>query len=368
MDEATRLQEERERRLLELAFERSASRAVIECMTDGVIVVNNDAQVALANEAADALLATDLSGREPVPIAQAFAEQEPLLGMFEALLRASNDTRQLVSREIPLPKGKTAMAKGTRLRDPARGLLGAVAVMRDITALKKLDDVKSEFVLMVSHEVRSPLSAVQGYLEALLQGAVEDDPEQRQRIYARCKARLGGLSQLMTELLDMTLIEAGPMESVREPLDLAQVAREVVASFAPKAQEKEQDLRLESPGPAMVFADRTQMTTVLSNLVDNAIKHSGPNAAVTVTVEKSGAHVIAAVRDTGMGISPDALPKVFDEFYRVRDKHTKSIIGTGLGLSLVKKIVEQHNGTVEAESEPGQGTRFTVRVPCLRRE
>jgi two-component system phosphate regulon sensor histidine kinase PhoR len=250
--------------------------------------------------------------------------------------------------------------------DSAGGTSGAVVMFRDVTALKKLETAKSMFVSMVAHEVKSPLAATEGWLNLILSGILRSNPEEERKMIQRSLLRVRTLRNMVSELLNLTAIETGNFTLRRTSVEVPAMVAEVVEAHRDKAAEKGVALVFEgneaTPLPC-VLADKDALSIVYSNLVDNAIKYTPAGGKVWVGVANSGIYVQVTVRDTGIGMSPADCEKVFDEFYRARNEHTASIPGTGLGLSLVRRLAELHQGTVSLVSSLGAGSEFTVRIP-----
>lgn len=363
--EARRLRAERERRMLELASERSRSTTIITAMPDGVLVINAERLVVLRNAAAARIMPECALREPPFPM--------------DAL--ASPDVREIVSVVLEAPGGFMILSREIRFGERvflvnASPILehdgstsGVVAVFSDITGIKKLETAKSMFVSMVAHEIKNPLAAAEGWLNLVLTGAAKVDRDEERRMLERAMTRMRTLRAMVNELLSLTAIETGRFQLHRAPLDPAAVAAEVVEAHREKAAEKRVSLLVEPAplgdpaGPTSVLADRDALSIVVANLVDNAIKYTPEGGSVVVATGRDGIYATVSVRDTGIGLSAEDRDRVFEEFYRVRSEQTHGITGTGLGLSLVKRLVEQHQGSISVESEPGKGSAFTVRLP-----
>jgi two-component system phosphate regulon sensor histidine kinase PhoR len=369
--EARKLREEREGRLLEVAFERSKSKTIINCMTDGVLVVNRDRQIVLANPAADRILSGCKTNSLPAPLdsLQCVALRELIAQVF-----STGAGPLIVSKEVTIGSS-TFMVNASSVVEPGGGTLGVVAVLRDITALKKLEVAKSMFISMVAHEIRSPLAVIEGMLSAVLSGAMGNDAERNKALIERAILRSQMLRTMISELLNITAMETGHFTLTRQPLDMVEVAEEAVKLYTPKAQDKHIELTLQcndmpdsSPRP-MAMADRQAILSVLSNLIDNAIKYTPEGGHVKVSVRcESPLYVSVSVQDDGIGVSAEDQPKLFDEFFRVRNEQTAQVAGTGLGLTVVKRLVEMHQGKVTVDSAPGRGSTFTVSIPLAEQE
>jgi signal transduction histidine kinase len=245
-----------------------------------------------------------------------------------------------------------------------------VAVLRDITALKKLEVAKSMFVSMVAHEVKAPLAAVEGYLNVVLAGIGGNDPQRDRRMLERSLLRTQALRTMVSELLNLTAMETGDFVVTRTPLDLPEVVAQAVEGCRERADGKHIALALHAPAGRQepVLADRAALMSIFTNLIDNAVKYTPENGHVDVTVEPNGMYAKVAVKDDGIGMTPEEKERAFDEFYRAKNARTAQVPGTGLGLTIVKRLVEIHQGRVTVDSAPGKGSTFTVRLPIVKRE
>jgi two-component system, OmpR family, phosphate regulon sensor histidine kinase PhoR len=358
--ERNRLEAERRRRMLELATEQSRLRTIIDCMAEGVLVCNAEQELVLYNPAALKALAHDAQTPTPTPVAEAVQTRE----IVEMIAEAIRQPKRL-SRELRLgPQGGWALADVAPVTDQASGqLLGTVTVLRDITQMKKVEQVKAQFMNMVAHELRAPLAAVDGYLAVMLEG-LATDPAKQTDMLARSRQRLRALLDLVSDLLDVARMEAGTVRREIGPQRIESVLHEVVDLMGALAQQASVSLQLEaSPDLPPVEADREELIRLFSNLVSNAIKYNRPEGRVTVTARQAGPYVEVSVTDTGVGISAEGVRKLFSEFFREKTAGTRHVVGTGLGLSIVKRIVDFYHGRVEVQSQPGEGSTFTVWLP-----
>jgi two-component system phosphate regulon sensor histidine kinase PhoR len=372
--EARRLREERERRLLEVAAERSKSNTIIKCITDGILVINTEKLIVLRNAAA----AQILSDSQPVPFPLAALACEEVKSLIAEVLDGSS-LPTILSREVSLgaatymvnvsqvvePGGAQPAAGGAQPTAGGEASSGAVAVFRDITALKKLETAKSMFVSMVAHEVKNPLAAAEGWLNLILGDLVRQDPEEERRMIQRSLIRIRTLRTLVSELLNINAIETGNFTLRRSPVDVAALAAEAVEAGREKSQEKNIALSFTATAGARekALGDRDALLMIFSNLIDNAIKYTPDGGHVAVHVANDGMYVRVTVKDDGIGMSPEERGKVFDEFYRAKNDFTANIPGTGLGLSLVKRLTELHQGLVGVDSSLGAGSEFFVQLP-----
>jgi signal transduction histidine kinase len=256
------------------------------------------------------------------------------------------------------------MAHTAPVRSEEGEILGTVTVLRDISVLKTMDRMKSDFVAMVSHELRAPLASVEQQLSVILAGIMGEINERQKEMLGRAKERTHALLSLISDLLDLSKIEAGMVVQYKEPLQIGEVLQKTVGILKIQADAKNLTLELSLP-PSLppVMADRQNMEEVFSNLLSNGIKYTAEGGWVRVRAFPEGRYLCVEVADNGIGISSEDLPHIFDKFYRVKNAQTRKITGTGLGLPIVKQIVEAHLGAVEVESQPGVGSKFKVYLP-----
>jgi signal transduction histidine kinase len=253
------------------------------------------------------------------------------------------------------------------IRDETNRDLGVVATLRDITRLKEVEQVKSQFVRMVTHELRAPLSAIEGYLSAYLSGVAGTDPQVNRQMLERAKLRSHSLLDLVNDLLQFSRLESKRVERKKELLDLSAVITNTVELLRNQGEAKELFFELHFPDHLPpIEADRSEMDQLFTNLISNAIKYNVKKGKVMVSGEQRGNFLSIKVADTGVGIAEEHLPQIFDEFFRVSGPQTRYTTGTGLGLAIVKKIVESHFGTIKVESKVDKGTTFAVRFPITQ--
>jgi len=229
----------------------------------------------------------------------------------------------------------------------------------DILRLKKLESIRSEFLANVSHELRTPIFSIQGFLETLLDGAV-DDPTVNRDFLDKAHRHAGRLNALLNDLIEISRIESGEMKMSFRYFSIGEFLRGVIEEMRGQAEKKNLSLSL-SPGiPAdeKVYGDRDRLKQVMVNLIDNAIKYTEPGGSVVCAVRRDGDRSVVQVQDTGCGIPSEHLPRIFERFYRVDRDRSRDVGGTGLGLAIVKHIVEAHGGTITVESSVGKGSTF----------
>lgn len=223
--------------------------------------------------------------------------------------------------------------------------------------------VRFQFISVLAHELKAPLGAIEGYLHILKDGTGTDDPAVFDRVVDRSMVRLRGMRKLIMDILDLTRIESGEKRRTLEEVDLVEVAEASRQTMEPDADARDIDISVEPEAKTLrVTGDRSELEIVLNNLVSNAVKYNRDGGSVTVRLGSSGRMATIAVSDTGIGIEEEDRKKLFEEFSRIRNDKTRDILGSGLGLSIVKRIAGMYDGSVSVESEPGKGSTFTVAI------
>ena len=346
----------------DLEEERAKARAILDGMVEGVIAVDGHEAVVLMNERARAMFGVGAGRGEGKPFLEVIRNAE-LHEVFRQSRAASADTQ--LSRELRLrhPVPRILQISSVPLRLAGGGEPGVVMVLHDLTALRRLEQVRTEFVANVSHELRTPLTAIQGYLETLLGGALEEPHNARRflEIAFRHTERLG---RLLNDLTDLSNIELGKVTLRLAPVRLLDVVDSVFEIVRAKADASRVGLISDvQPADLTVHADHDRLAQILINLVDNAVKYTAENGWVTVRARPDEpALADVRVRDTGVGIPAADLPRITERFYRVDKARSRELGGTGLGLAIVKHLVLAHGGALGIESQEGEGTtvRFTL--------
>jgi signal transduction histidine kinase len=220
--------------------------------------------------------------------------------------------------------------------------------------------IRFEFLSILAHELKSPLAAVEGNLGIIRSRSAGDTLEAYDHLVERSLVRLDGMRKLIMDLLDLTRIESGQKARTLAPVDVGAAAAQCLETHAPFAAEQQVALRLEVRGPVLLTADAGELEIMLNNLVSNAIKYNVLGGTVTVAVEEDAESITLAVTDTGIGMTPEEMGKLFGEFSRIRNDKTRNILGSGLGLSILRRLAALYGGTVQVHSQPGQGSTFTI--------
>lgn len=359
--ERKRLEEERERSLLELSSERSRLRSVVNSMADGVVVINQGGTIVYANPMAAEMLRVEreLVGRDYL----AALESTHVCEQLGTLLKGETPDLDRINQEFDVDEGTTLMANLALVRDEGR-TSGCVLVLRDISRLKELDRSKSRFVSVVSHELKAPLAAVEGYLDVLLTGAAGEVPEKVRGILDRCRERSAALQALIKDILNITRIEAQTITRHIERLQVSGIIDGVLELLKSNADPRGITLVHEAPADLpRISADKDDFERILTNLVSNAIKYNRDGGKVRVHYAIEGGTLAISVSDSGIGIDSENLELLGKEFYRVRSAATSRIPGTGLGLSIIKRLMEFYGGRLAVQSVLGEGSTFTVIFP-----
>lgn len=332
---------------------------VLEAMTESVIAIDRSEKILFANASAARALGFDAARVEGHPLLEAVRSHE-LRGVVQQALR----TRKPGSGEITW-RGKTQRIFDV-LATPLPGdpLPGVVVVLRDVSEVKRLEQMRQQFIANVSHELKTPLSSIKAYTETLLGGALKD-PVHGQRFLERIDEQANRLHQLIMDMLSLARIESSQAPLELANLPLGRVAQRIVADYERQASTKQVTIENTIADFSItVRADEEALRQILSNLIDNAVKYTPPGGRVTISGRVDGSVVLCEVADTGPGIATEHQSRVFERFYRVDKARSRELGGTGLGLSIVKHLTQAMGGSVEVKSQVGQGSTFTVRLPA----
>ena len=343
--------------------QRNELDTVLESMIEGVIAVDTEGRVRNINRAAARFLGSD-AGDVRGKYLEEIVRSAPLADLLYQALHAQDIQKVEFTLRSPAPREITAYAR--QLIDGAGNRIGALVALNDVTQLRRLENIRRDFVANVSHELRTPITAIQGFVDTLLEGAMEQ-PEDLKRfleIIARQSKRLNGIIE---DLLVLARLEHEPQ---REPIEqhedrVLPVLQSAIEQSSLTARKKKVELTLDCPAALTVTMNGPLVEQAVANLIDNAIKYSAEGATIDITGEAAGEFVRIAVRDYGCGIDPEHLPRLFERFYRVDKARSRDLGGTGLGLSLVKHIAQLHGGHPEVQSVSGAGSTFSI---YLRRD
>ena len=360
---ARRFEEENVRNLYDLNLEKSRLKTIINRMANGVMVTNRNLEVVLHNPALMRLMEVSKEVDNPVSVTEIINDGS-LIRILRQIQSGEHDETATIAQEIYVGKNVLRAISAPAL-GPENDIAGTVTVLEDITPFKQLNQMKSDFVNMVAHELRSPLVSIRQLNSVLLDGLAGRLEGKQQDLLNRGARKIDTLLTLINDLLDVAKIEEGKHFQHRVPTDINKIIDETVALMEPRAKEQGIALTSSCQGLKPVQADPKNIEEIFSNLIGNAINYSPEGGHVLVTAKRLGEYLEIKVQDTGVGISPEELPKIFDKFYRVKHQKTREVIGTGLGLAIVKGLVESHHGAVDVESEVDKGTTFRILFPIV---
>ena len=354
-----RMADELEERLVLIGRERNQLRSVLEGMVEGVVLTGPDGRILVSNDAFRRIFNAQLpiEGRRPLEAARVPALQEAI----EAALAA----KEPLLREIALggAQDKIIRASLSAIREDGR-TVGAVAVFHDVTELKRLEQVRREFVANVSHELRTPLTAIKGYTETLRDGGLRD-PARAAEFVEVIHRHAGLLAALIEDLLDLSSVEQGQARLDLRRVSLRDVVAQAETVTRKTASERGHAVTLSLPRDLPdVVADRDRLAQVLINLLDNAVKFTPEGGRIEVAARPSAGRVVVSVADNGVGIPPEDVGRIFERFYRVDRSRDRREGGTGLGLAIAKHLTQAMGGSIEVESRPGSGTTFRISLPA----
>ena len=350
-----------EERMRTITEDRSKLLTILGGMVEGVVAVDRERRVVHLNRGAGRILAVDPATSEGRPIWEVTRVREVGEAIDEALT-ASTD----VTREVSLVVGqqeRTVRLHAAPLVDRDGERVGAVLVLHDVTELRRLERVRRDFVANVSHELKTPITAIRGLVETIL-----DDTAMpagvRTEFLGKVQNQSLRLSSLVADLLTLARLESADETPTVDPVDLREVLRQSIGHFRASAEAKRVTLSSAVPDvPIVVTGDGEALELMLNNLLDNAVKYSKEGGMVRAVLDTEASEAVLTVADDGIGIAPEHHDRVFERFYRVDPSRSRELGGTGLGLSIVKHICLAHRGTVTVDSTFGAGSAFRIRLP-----
>ncbi|HXC62667.1 MAG TPA: ATP-binding protein [Nitrospiria bacterium] len=350
-----------EAEMWEITEDRARLAAILSGMVEGVMVLDRQGRILMINIAMERMFR--LKG--DLIVGKTFIEvlrHHQLNEFIQTTLKTP--ANRSVEIMIQTPEERVFTVQASTAAETQESSPVAVFVFHDVTELKRLEHVRKDFVANVSHELRTPLTSIKGYLEALVDGA-KDDPQKCLQFLEVAQQHADQLNNLITDLLQLSQIESGRYEWKRERINPGNLIGKAIELMRPMAEKKHQSLTISS-GSSLppITGDTDRLTQVLINLLENAVKYTPEGGKIEVEARRNGDSMEIIVNDTGLGIPKKDLPRIFERFYRADRARSRELGGTGLGLSIVKHIVEAHGGGVQAESEPGKGSKFTIVLPC----
>ena len=343
--------------------DQSEIRTILGSMVEGVLAIDQQQRVLLLNSGAAAMLGTDAAAARGKPVWEVTRIPE-VTGILARCLQ----TNLPAEDELMLPgdpHDRVLRLTAAPLGDD-RGAWGCVLVLHDLTEMRRLETVRRDFVVNVSHELKTPLTAMKGFLEAVIEDSGMDE-ETRRRFLVRASDNTDRMVAIVTDLLTLARVEAADGALKRERIDLREICSEALAQAGGVAAVREISLQVDLPGEAVTVAgDRTALTTAVMNLLDNAIKYSPRGGRVRMrVVAAAGKEAVVDVEDNGPGIPSHETERIFERFYRVDKNRSRELGGTGLGLSIVRNVMLAHGGRVTVSSVLGEGSTFRLHIPLL---
>jgi two-component system phosphate regulon sensor histidine kinase PhoR len=327
-------------------------------MTEGVIVLDKAGRIVSLNPTIEKIFGVDKKETENRLFLEAIRNND----LFE-IIDVSLKKGRLVSRELTLvwPVQKIFEVNAAPIFEKGE-VTGSLVVIHDITEIRKLETVRRDFVANVSHELKTPLTSIKGFVETLLEGAMDDKENSRQflRIVQDHAERL---NNLINDLLDLSSIESEKITLKKEDFDIGKLFEEVISGFRAQIKKKKIEIRNKLTSPLVMHADRNRIEQVMTNLLDNSIKFNKEDGFIKIYADDSEGQIKIFVEDSGIGIPAKDIPRIFERFYRVDKARSRELGGTGLGLSIVKHITELHGGSVGVESMEGSGAKFWFTIP-----
>jgi len=351
---------ELERSISELAERKNRMETILAAMADGVIAVDPYGRILLVNRAACEMLGVSEERALGKYVLEAVRNHD-LAEALESAMRGEADTREIKLRN---PRPATIGVLSAPILEGNNGAVtGAVAVLHDVTEVRRLEQIRTDFVSNVSHELRTPVTSIKGFVDTLLEGAM-DDRATLERFLGIISRETDRLAQIISDLLELSKLESRGTEVRKTPVSLQAVVEAALGIVQGKALQRNIHISVEiSPDLPPVPADEALLVQVFVNLLDNAVKYTPEGGQVQVRARQEDGATRVDVCDTGIGIPPEHLPRIFERFYRVDKGRSRQLGGTGLGLAIVKHIVERHGGRVWVASTPGEGSTFSFTLP-----
>lgn len=361
--EAEKLKQEREERLLEIASEKSRLNTIIKSINEGVLVINLNGELSYFNYAALRYL-----NIQNIKIGDYILEKLPkeIIELYDKITSVDKFLLKSYSKQIELiPNNELVIEVAcTPVPNPDGSLAGVVLILTNITQFKKIELIKSQFVSMVAHELKTPIAAVQGFINIILDNSINIDKEKEIEYLQRASIRLKSLTDLVNDLLDISRMELKTKQREIEAINVESIIDSTIQFLEFEISKKGITVgkNIQNNLPP-IYADANEIFRLFTNLFSNAVKYNKDNGSIFIIAHQENNYINIKIRDTGIGMKPEEKEKLFNEFYRAKNDKTRGISGTGLGLSIVKKIVDSYNGKIEVDSRFEYGTIFTIRLP-----
>jgi len=341
--------------------QRNEIRTILASMVEGVIALNPSDRIINMNQAAADILETTVTEGKRRGLQEVIRNTA-----LEKLIRDSRTANTLTSGDIVYSKSteKTLHLQCAPLKDAENIRIGTLLMINDVTQMRRLENMRRDFAANVSHEIKTPLTAIKGFVETLKHHAI-DDPGERTRFLDIINRHVNRLTKIIEDLMRLSMIEKDALQDAIDlrKVKLAAVLKTAMDGYRPQARDRDITLRLECDGELEIPADPSLLEQAAANLLDNAIKYSDPGGTVTIAATLAANEVIISIQDHGSGIVQKHLPRLFERFYRVDKARSRQLGGTGLGLAIVKHIAQAHGGHVAVESAIGRGSTFSIHLP-----
>ena len=359
--ETSRLREEHNLSLAAIENEQSRLKTVFACMVEAVVITDNTGVVVHHNPAAIKILEIQTDPVIGKPIEASILDDTAVSMVHQAIEKSMVVTRDFAPGAI---SRKYLRAHCAPVTAESNRVIGSVTVFEDISTHKEIDQMKSDFVAMVAHELKSPLASIEQMIYALQVGCEYEQGQSCNALHKRMTVRTRDLLGMIDNLLNLSKMENGTVEFHMEPVRGHEILDHIVDVITPQAHSKDITLSYEPCREDWQFnVDYDHIRMAFMNIISNAVKYTPEGGTVAISTEVKGGFANLAVKDSGIGIAAHDLPHIFDRFFRVKGKATRHITGSGLGLSLVKEVVEAHQGYIDVKSELEKGTTFTLSFP-----
>ena len=348
-------------RMEQMSRQQNEMKAVFSSMTEGVIALDMEEHVLGMNQAAAGILKCDLKSARGRDIQEVVRNTA-----LHSFIRETLQARNSIEKDIPTTSNGEGLLNGhgTILRDEVGKQIGALIVLNDVTRLRKLENIRRDFVSNVSHEIKTPITAIKGFVETLRDGAVKN-PEDATRFLGIIEKHVDRLAAIIEDLLNLSKIE---QESEKKGISLVEsrmcdILQNALQICHVAVANKRIEIDTSCADSIEASVDPTLLEQAIVNLLDNAVKYSDDGGTIRLRVTREKDFIVIAVQDHGVGISRKHLPRLFERFYRVDKARSRQLGGTGLGLAIVKHIVQAHGGDITVDSTLGKGSIFSIRLP-----
>lgn len=350
-------------RIQMITSQKNEQQAMLSSMVEGVVAVNKDGRILSINNAAAEMLQTSPEKAPGRTVEEVIRNKD-----LQFFVRTAMDSEIPVESQITLHEHSHAeqfvQAHGSALKNELNEKIGVLVVLNDVTHIRKLEQVRRDFVANVSHELKTPVTSIKGFIETLLDGAVHD-PDDTRRFLTIIERQTNRLNSIIEDLLTLSRIEQHDEEEhvTLEPARIRAILVAAASLCLIQATEKSIEIEIDCDPEIIANVNASLLEQAIVNLVDNAIKYSNPGGHVRIEVKQDEQHTYVRVIDNGCGIAQEHLHRLFERFYRVDKARSRKLGGTGLGLAIVKHIAQSHKGSITVESEVGSGTTFTIQIP-----